>query len=378
MFGGKKIESKVTEQEEAVITASPEDNAEQVSEGTQNGSKGKRTTKPPKPFPNYSLEEALKIPQSISKNNAGNPWGSDQIATAVNMSQKSSVFYYFTTASRDYGMTTGTSRGKTIELTALGRKLVYPGNAEEESGALQQAFFNVDIFKKVYEYYKGGALPEERFVCNTLQETFGLDSTHHEEFLQIYSANIEYLKRKSAMTSAPSFLQKAQVNTPAPSVAQQENAPNSTSKLFVIMPFSEKTGKYPEGYFDEVFSSLIVPAASQTGYTAETANKSGSDIIHKTIVSSIYNAELILADLTEHNPNVLFELGLAIAFKKKVAIIRAKGTNPIFDVDHSMRVLDYSPNLWKSTLEMDVIKLAQHLETTALSDESTYLDIFLK
>ena len=144
------------------------------------------------------------------------------------------------------------------------------------------------------------------------------------------------------------------------------------------MPFSEKTGKYPEGYFDEVFSSLIVPAASQAGYTAETANKSGSDIIHKTIVSSIFNAELILADLTEHNPNVLFELGLAIAFKKKVAIIRAKGTNPIFDVDHSMRVLDYSPNLWKSTLEMDVIKLAQHLETTALSDESAYLDIFLK
>lgn len=372
------MDNKVAEQAESVITASSEDNIEQVSEGTQNGTKSKRAVKPPKPFPNYSLEEALKIPQSISKNNAGNPWGSDQIATAVNMSQKSSVFYYFTTASRDYGMTTGTSRGKTIELTALGRKLVYPVNAEEESTALQQAFFNVDIFKKVYDYYKGGPLPEQRFVCNTLQENFGLDAAHHEEFLQIYSANTEFLKKKSAMTTVPSFPQKPQSNGQAPSVAQQDNTPGSTSKLFVIMPFSEKTGKYPEGYFDEVFSSLIVPAASQAGYTAETANKSGSDIIHKTIVSSIFNAELILADLTEHNPNVLFELGLAIAFKKKVAIIRAKGTNPIFDVDHSMRVLDYSPNLWKSTLEMDVIKLAQHLETTALSDESAYLDIFLK
>lgn len=372
------MENKAVQQDDSTIIASTEDSVEQVSEEAQNGTKVKRITKPPKPFPNYSLEEALKIPQSISKNNAGNPWGSDQIATAVSMSQKSSVFYYFTTASRDYGMTTGTSRGKTIELTALGRKLVYPVNAEEESAALQQAFFNVDIFKKVYDYYKGGQLPEQRFVCNTLQENFSLDATHHEEFLQIYSANTEFLKKKSAMTTAPSFLQKPQLNDQASLIAQQDNAPDSTSKLFVIMPFSEKTGKYPEGYFDEVFSSLIVPAASQAGYTAETANKAGSDIIHKTIVSSIVNAELILADLTEHNPNVLFELGLAIAFKKKVAIIRAKGTNPIFDVDHSMRVLDYSPNLWKSTLEMDVIKLAQHLETTALSDESTYLDIFLK
>lgn len=151
-----------------------------------------------------------------------------------------------------------------------------------------------------------------------------------------------------------------------------------SGKLFVIMPFSEKTGKYPEGYFEEVFNSLIVPAAAQASYVAETANKSGSDIIHKTIISSIYNSEIILADLTEHNPNVLFELGLAIAFKKKVAIMRAKGTPAVFDVDNSMRVLDYNPNLWKSTLEMDVTRLSQHIEATAVSDESTYLDIFLK
>ena len=72
------------------------------------------------------------------------------------------------------------------------------------------------------------------------------------------------------------------------------------------------------------------------------------------------------------------KVGLAIAFKKKVAIIRAKGTPAIFDVDNSMRVLDYSPNLWKSTLEMDVAKLSKHIEATAISEDTTYLDIFLK
>lgn len=365
------VELKVLEAEnEENVSAEPTESVDHPCP------KAKRSSRTPKPFPNYSLEEALKIPQSIAHNNAGNPWGCDQVAAAMSMSQKSSSFYYLTTASRDYGMTTGTSRAKAIELTALGRKLVYPVNPEEESTALQQAFFNVDIFKQVFDYYKGGNLPEKRFVFNTLQETFGLDSLYHEEFLQIYTSNVDFIKKKaSASVVFPPQGSATNIEKIEPNRTNDIESP--TAKLFVIMPFSEKTGKYPTGYFDEVFSSLIVPAAAQAGFIAETANKSGSDIIHKTIVNSIYHAKLILADLTEHNPNVLFELGLAIAFKKKVAIIRAKGTSAIFDVDNSMRVLDYSPNLWKSTLEMDVTKLAQHLESTAASNESEYLDIFL-
>ncbi|MGM9666780.1 MAG: hypothetical protein ACI3XN_01835 [Eubacteriales bacterium] len=337
----------------------------------------KKIARPQKAFPSYNLEEALKIPLAIAKNNAGNPWESKQIAIAISIGEKSSVYYYYTTASRDYGMTTGTSRGKSIELTPLGRKLVFPENQEQESEALKEAFFNIDIFKKVYEYYKGGVFPEKRFLFNTLQETFGMDPSYHEEFLSIYEANVQFLKKKVALGSVPRSETSLSHIAADDSVSIRENLSAGTKKLFVIMPFSEKTDKYPKGYFDEVFSSLIVPAAAQAGYVAQTASKNGSDIIHKTIVNNIYNSELILADLTEHNPNVLFELGLAIAFKKRVAIIRAKGTAAIFDVDNSMRVLDYSPNLWKSTLEMDVEKLAQHIDATATLDDISYLDIFL-
>lgn len=335
----------------------------------------KRTNRPTKPFPSYCIEDALKISKAIAQNNAGNPWDSAQIADAISMGEKSSSYYYLTTASRDYGMTTGTSRGKLIELTSVGRKIVYPENQGQEYASLQQAFFNIDIFKKVYDYYKGGNLPEKRFVCNTLQETFSLDSSYHDEFLQIFEKNMNFLRDKEI--PGKSSTQRVELRENTSSTNSYEECESSTKKLFVIMPFSEKTGEYPNGYFEEVFNSLIVPAAAQTGYTAITANKTGSDIIHKTIVSSIYNAEIILADLTEHNPNVLFELGLAIAFKKKVAIMRAKGTNPIFDVDNSMRVLDYNSNLWKSTLEMDVARLSQHIESTANSNDTTYLDIFL-
>lgn len=332
--------------------------------------KKKQSVKAQRCFPQHSMEEALAVAETIAKNNAGNPWTCEQIASSLEVSVKSTNFYYLTASSRDYGFTTGTSRSKLIELTALGRKLVYPENSGQEAEALGLAFENIDIFKRVFEYYKGGVLPEKKYLFNTLQETFHLHQDYHEEFYNIYLKNTQSLSRKQQTNT--SYVIKESIER-----ISQIETDISQKDLFVIMPFSEKTDKYPQGYFDEVYNSLIVPAAAAAGFTAKTANKTGSDIIHKTIVNNIYHAELILADLTEHNPNVLFELGLAIAFKKKVAIIRAKGTKAIFDVDNSMRVLDYNPNLWKSTLDMDVEKLSNHILATLEDTDECYLDIFL-
>ena len=73
---------------------------------------------------------------------------------------------------------------------------------------------------------------------------------------------------------------------------------------------------------------------------------------------------LVIVDLTEHNPNVLFELGIRIAFNKPVCLIRAKGTAAIFDIDHMLRVYDYNPCLWPSSLEIDVPALTEHIAET--------------
>ena len=79
----------------------------------------------------------------------------------------------------------------------------------------------------------------------------------------------------------------------------------------------------------------------------------------------------MIADLSDHNPNVLFELGVRMAHDKPIALIRAEGTAAIFDVDNMLRVLDYNPNLWKSTLEIDLPKLTTHIQAVWESREST-------
>lgn len=111
------------------------------------------------------------------------------------------------------------------------------------------------------------------------------------------------------------------------------------------MPFVERDDRHSAGFFQEVLTALFTPAITGAGLQVRTAKRQGSDVIQSTIVKELLAADLVLADLTEHNPNVLFELGMRMATDLPVVLVRAKGTGAIFDVDNMLRVEDYSPNL---------------------------------
>jgi hypothetical protein len=62
---------------------------------------------------------------------------------------------------------------------------------------------------------------------------------------------------------------------------------------------------------------------------------------------------------------------------KPVALIRAKGTKPIFDVDNMLRVEEYNPCLWRSIIETDLPKIAAQLRGAwnNREDGQTYMKI---
>jgi hypothetical protein len=153
----------------------------------------------------------------------------------------------------------------------------------------------------------------------------------------------------------------------APStVTLAEAGGGSTLTAFVILPFVERDPKHPPGFFAEVLRSLITPAAAskECGFTVKTANRQGSDMIQSTIVNDLVEADLVIADLTEHNPNVMFELGVRIDQEKPVVLMKAEGTGPLFDIDNMLRVFEYSPNLWQTTIEKDLPNLRDFIKGT--------------
>ena len=109
----------------------------------------------------------------------------------------------------------------------------------------------------------------------------------------------------------------------------------------------------------------------------KTANRQGSDLIQSTIMNDLIEADLVIADLTEHNPNVMFELGVRMAEDRPVVLIKAEGTGPLFDVDNMLRVFEYNPNLWQTTIEKDLPGLRDFIKGAweNRSSEKSYMKI---
>jgi hypothetical protein len=285
--------------------------------------------------------------------------GARDVAVACGYGSKNNnKFFYLSASSRDYGLTTGTREATEIALTDLGRDLIYPDSADQKHKRETDAFFNVPLFKQVYDYYEGGALPEMQYLSSTLLKKFALPEEFHDSFKDIYTKNSGYLN----LNAGVKVLSEQTETIGTVSVVGQDSGIYAHN-AFVIMPFSEKgSTERPAGFFKEVIQSLITPACNGADFSVTTADISGSDLIHHTIMKRLIEADLVVADLTDHNQNVAFELGVRIALNKPVALIRARGTGAFFDVDNLMRVWDYDPCLWKTTLEHDIPKLTDHVK----------------
>jgi hypothetical protein len=329
-------------------------------------------------FPRATLEQALKIPNALKDFNGGNPWEPENIRKAISVAG-GNPYFYLTAASRDYGLTIGTRDTDKISLTDLGRDLVYAGSPTVEAELKMRAFLNIDVFKRVLEYYKGSNLPEMKYLGNTLQKEFELAPETHEEFSQTFRENCKFLGITSGTVVVPldSGPDSASATTTPSTVTLAEVGGASRLTAFVIMPFVERDPKHAIGFFPEVLRSLITPAAKDSNFNVKTANRQGSDLIQSTIVNDLLEADLVVADLTEHNPNVMFELGMRMAADKPVVLIKALGTGPLFDIDNMLRVFEYSPNLWQTTIEKDLPLLRDFIKGAWENRESdkTYMKI---
>ncbi|MCG9563531.1 nucleoside 2-deoxyribosyltransferase [Vibrio chagasii] len=107
-----------------------------------------------------------------------------------------------------------------------------------------------------------------------------------------------------------------------------------SKKAFILMPFTES--------LNDVYEFLIKGALVEAGYQVKRADdiKSQSNIL-EDIVKGIIESDLIVADLTDSNANVYYELGIAHALQKKVVLITQEIDELPFDLK-SYRVIGYS------------------------------------
>lgn len=140
-------------------------------------------------------------------------------------------------------------------------------------------------------------------------------------------------------------------------------------KCFIIMPFG--------GWFDNYYADIYIPSIEKAGFEAKRAD----DLYRPgNIVNDIWTytkeAKVVLADLTDKNPNVFYELGLAHAITKPAVLITASMDDVPFDL-RSLRVIVYDKNSpdWGEILKDNITKA---LTETLKNPEDAILPTFLE
>ena len=123
-------------------------------------------------------------------------------------------------------------------------------------------------------------------------------------------------------------------------INSQAPAHGSQKTIFIISPIGSE--KSPDRiYFDKVRRHIIDPVAEEMGYSTIRADEiPRPGTITKQIIDHLLNDDLVIADMTEKNPNVFYELAVRHAVGKPVILLGAIGDTIPFDLA-AQRVIFY-------------------------------------
>ena len=111
-------------------------------------------------------------------------------------------------------------------------------------------------------------------------------------------------------------------------------------KCFVISPIGAENSEIRKRA-DQLFKYIIKPVCVECDFEAirvDQINK--SDSITQTIIDFIKSAELVIADMTGHNPNAFYEIGYRASTGKPMIYLKEKGETIPFDIA-SIRAFEY-------------------------------------
>ncbi|MEI7870192.1 MAG: hypothetical protein WCI11_20090 [Candidatus Methylumidiphilus sp.] len=100
---------------------------------------------------------------------------------------------------------------------------------------------------------------------------------------------------------------------------------SSKPKAFVAMQFSEP--------YNDVYRDAVEPLVKEIGFEPlRVDDVYGPRIVINDIINNLSESSIVLAEISEKNANVYYELGLAHAFGKPTLLMATKGTSLPFDV----------------------------------------------
>ena len=121
-------------------------------------------------------------------------------------------------------------------------------------------------------------------------------------------------------------------------------------------------------HFAHVLVHLFTPALQAAGLEVRAPSATGSAIIHAEIIKNLEQADYVLCDLSDLNPNVLFELGIRTSLDRPVMHVRDNLTAKIpFDIA-AVNTHTYDSSLTPWSLANEIPSLAEFIKHVIASE----------
>ncbi|WP_419706638.1 hypothetical protein [Promicromonospora sp. NFX87] len=113
--------------------------------------------------------------------------------------------------------------------------------------------------------------------------------------------------------------------------------PKVKKTCFIAMPITtrpDEAVRYggDQNHWIHVMGSLFEKAIEQAGFEPIRPKVIGASLIHGEIIRNLSTADLVLVDLSSHNPNVFFELGVRTSINRPISLVRDEHTELPFDI----------------------------------------------
>lgn len=108
------------------------------------------------------------------------------------------------------------------------------------------------------------------------------------------------------------------------------------------MPFS-KTATHNEKYWTRHYEQFLKPLIEKEGKITAKRSEPLRGSLSNEIILDLIQSDVVIADLTDHNPNVFLELGIRLSFKHGTITIAEEDTSIPFDIKHKS-ILFYNPD----------------------------------
>lgn len=142
-------------------------------------------------------------------------------------------------------------------------------------------------------------------------------------------------------------------------------------KCFVVCPIGSDDSDTRKRS-DKLLKFIIQPLCSKLDFEViRVDNVNETDTINDTIFEYLRTADLVIADLTDHNPNAFYEIGYRNALQKPYVQLIEEGQSLPFDVAN-IRTFNYAFDVEKTTQLID--RLEKTINSFNYEDTNFYCD----